>query len=74
MVGSVVRTLLDAGLDAVVVVTRSELVTGLGLPSDKRLSVAVNDDTSSQMIDSICIGLSVLLDNGAVPCDAVAGC
>ncbi len=70
IVGSVVRTLLDAGLDTVVLVTRSELLTRLGLPSDKRLSVAVNDDTSSQMIDSIRVGLSVLLDDGAAPRDA----
>jgi len=65
IVGSVVRTLLDAGLDAVVVVTRSKLVPGLGLPIDKRLSVASNDDASSQMIDSIRIGLSALFDDGA---------
>lgn len=65
MVGSVVRTLLDAGLDGVVLVTRSELVTRLSLPIDKRLSVAVNDDSSSQMIDSIRIGLSALLDDDA---------
>ena len=65
MVGSVVRTLLDAGLDTVVLVTRSELVARLGLPSDKRLSVAANDDASSQMIDSIRIGLSALFDDGA---------
>ena len=66
MVGGVVRTLLDAGLDAVVVVTRSELIARLGLPIDKRLSVAVNDDAASQMIDSIRIGLSALLDDCAV--------
>jgi molybdenum cofactor cytidylyltransferase len=65
MVGSVVRTLLDAGLDMVVLVTRSKLVTRLGLPSDKRLSLAVNDDASSHMIDSIRIGLSALFDDGA---------
>jgi molybdenum cofactor cytidylyltransferase len=70
MVGSVVRTLLDAGLDAVVVVTRSELVTRLGLPIDKRLSVAANDDAASQMIDSIRIGLSALFDNCAAPSGA----
>ncbi len=65
MVGGIVRTLLDAGLDAVVVVTRGELVADLGLPSDKRLSVAVNDDASSHMIDSIRIGLSALFDDDA---------
>ena len=63
MVGSVVQTLLDAGLDAVVVVTRSEFVARLGVPIDTRLSVAVNDNASSQMIDSIRIGLSVLFDD-----------
>lgn len=66
MVGSVARTLLDAGLDAIVVVTRSELIPGLGLPIDKKLSVAVNDDASSQMIDSIRIGLSALFDDRVV--------
>ncbi|MEK7328911.1 MAG: NTP transferase domain-containing protein, partial [Chloroflexota bacterium] len=60
--GRVVRTLLDAELDAVEVVPRSELVARLDLPSDKRLSVAVNDNASSQMIDSIRIGLSVLFN------------
>lgn len=63
MAGSVVRTLLDAGLDAVVLVTRSELVARLDLPIDKRLSVAVNDNASTHMIDSIRIGLSVLFDD-----------
>lgn len=63
--GRVARTLLDAELDAVVVVTRSELVVPLGLPSDRRLSVAVNDNESSQMIDSIRIALSTLLDDRA---------
>ena len=63
MVGSVVRTMLDFALDAVVVVTRSELVAELGLPNDKRISVAINDDAASQMIDSIRIGLSALFDD-----------
>ncbi len=55
--GTVARTLLDAGLAGVVVVTRTELVEALDLPSDPRLSVAINNDADSEMIDSIRIGL-----------------
>jgi molybdenum cofactor cytidylyltransferase len=71
MAGSVVRTLFDAGLDAVVVVTRSELVARLDLPNDKRLAVAVNDEASSQMIDSIRMGLSSLFDDRATDCTGI---
>lgn len=63
IVGKIVRTLLDAELDGVVVVTRSELVLDLDLPIDTRLSVAANNDPASQMIDSIRIGLSTLWDD-----------
>ncbi len=73
MVGRVVRTLLDAGLNAVVVVTQSELVARLELPKDKRVFLAVNDDAASQMIASIRIGLSTLFDDGAVPDDSDRG-
>ncbi len=70
MVGGVVRTLLDAGLDEVVVVTRSALVERLDLPTDRRLSVAVNDDESSQMIHSVRDGLSVLFHAATAPNEA----
>lgn len=67
MLAGVVRTLLDAGLNAVVVVTRRELAAGLDLPADARLSLALNDDPSSEMIDSIRIGLSALFTEGESP-------
>jgi CTP:molybdopterin cytidylyltransferase MocA len=67
IVGSVVRTLLNAGLEGVVVVTRSELLAELGLPVDTRVCVATNDDPASQMIDSVRIGLSTWFDGAVVP-------
>lgn len=66
IVGNLVRTLLDAELDGIVVVTRSELVQVLDLPIGDRLRVAINDDAASQMIDSIRLGLSTWLDNGVL--------
>lgn len=60
VVGTVTRTLLDSGLDAVVVVTRTGLVNALDLPDDARVLVAVNGDADSEMIDSIRIGLAGL--------------
>lgn len=60
IIGKIVRTLLDAELDGVVVVTRSELIPDLDLPIDRRLAVAANNDPECQMIDSIRIGLSKL--------------
>lgn len=62
ILGQVARTLLDAGLDRVVVVTRSELLADLDLPRDERLQIAINDDAASHMIDSIRIGLSTLFE------------
>lgn len=60
IVGSVVRTLLDVDLETVIVVTRRDLLSRLDLPEDSRVSIAINDDGGSQMIDSLRIGLSVL--------------
>jgi CTP:molybdopterin cytidylyltransferase MocA len=60
VVGTVVRTLLTAGVDAVVVVTRSELREALRLPEDRRVRVVINDDTDSEMIDSLRIGIAEL--------------
>ncbi|MGB2987902.1 MAG: nucleotidyltransferase family protein [Phycisphaerae bacterium] len=62
--GSVMRTLLDAGLDGVVVVTRTDLVDALDLPNDPKVEIAVNDDAHSEMIDSIRIGLARLVGEG----------
>ena len=58
--GTVARTLLGADIDGLVVVTRTELVEALDLPTDPRVAVAINDDADSEMIDSICIGLEML--------------
>jgi len=58
--GSVAQTMLDAKLEAVVVVTRSELIKTIGLPDDHRVMVAINDDPDSQMMDSILLGLRTI--------------
>ncbi len=62
MAARTAQTMLDAGVDAAVVVTRTELVEAIKLPQDDRLVIAINDDPSSQMIDSIRLGL-VRLDD-----------
>ena len=76
IVGTVARTLLDAGVTGVVVVTRNDLVKRLDLPDDERVGTTINDDTDSEMIDSIRIGLAGLagahspLDVGQSPSPA----
>lgn len=60
IVGTVTRTLLDAGVTGVVVVTRNDLVKKLDLPDDDRVGTAINDDADSEMIDSIRIALAGL--------------
>jgi molybdenum cofactor cytidylyltransferase len=65
MIGTVTRTLLEADLVGVVVVTRTELVEESDLPNDPRIIVAINDDPNSEMIDSIRIGLATLAGEGA---------
>ncbi|UCC30699.1 MAG: nucleotidyltransferase family protein [Phycisphaerales bacterium] len=60
IVGTVTRTLLDAGVTGVVVVTRNDLVKRLDLPDDDRVGIAINDDADSEMIDSIRIALAGL--------------
>lgn len=60
MTAIVVQNMLHAGLSGVVVVTRSDLLSALGLPRDKRIVPAINDDPDSEMMDSIIRGLSVL--------------
>lgn len=62
--------MLSAGLDAVVVVTRTELLDTIDLPQDHRLLVVINDDASSQMLDSIRLGLNHLNDVRNLPADA----
>lgn len=67
MVATVVSTLLEVPVFGVVVVTRGELLDASRLPDDPRVVVAFNEDPSTQMIDSVRIGLRALsgLDNGA---------
>jgi molybdenum cofactor cytidylyltransferase len=62
MVGVVVRTLLHADLDGVVVVTRSEPAAFLDLPGDPRIVIVYNDDANSEMIDSVRLGLARLTE------------
>ncbi len=76
VVGTVVRALLEAGSDEILVVTRGELVAQLDLPHDHRVTVALNEDAESEMIDSVRIGLSVLLsrivEDGRSPRESVS--
>jgi molybdenum cofactor cytidylyltransferase len=60
LAATVTRTLLDADVGGVVVVTRSELLDDLQLPNDARVRVAQNDDPDSEMIDSVRVGLVAL--------------
>ena len=70
MTAQTARTMLAADLEAVVVVTRTELVEAIDLPRDDRLLVAINDDSSSQMMDSIRIGLDSLNQAFGLSADA----
>ena len=69
---AVTRTLLEAGASGVVVVTRTQLSEQLRLPDDARVHTAVNDNTGSEMIDSIRIGLTRLDGLGAKGADGVS--
>lgn len=60
MTARVARTMLDAQVSAVAVVTRSELVGLLALPEDDRVVIGINDDPATHMLDSVRIGLSSL--------------
>ena len=62
LVGTVTRTLLEAGVDSLVVVTRTALVSELELPDDARVRIAFNDNDAAEMVDSIRIGLTALVD------------
>lgn len=65
MVAVVAGTLLDAGITGIVVVTRTELLDSLALPTGDRVNVVINDDPNSEMIDSIGMGCTWLVDHGA---------
>jgi len=60
MVAAVVQSLLDAGVNGVVGVTRTEFADRLALPADPRVIITINDRADSEMIDSIRAGLEVL--------------
>jgi molybdenum cofactor cytidylyltransferase len=60
MAATVVSTLLAAGVNGVVVVTRNELRERLKLLDDPRVRTALNDAANSEMLDSIRIGLEAL--------------
>lgn len=63
---SITQTLLAAGADGVMVVTRTDLLGVLDLPDDPRVHIAINDDSDSEMIDSIRIGM-IEIDAIAAP-------
>ena len=71
VVSAVVRTILDANVSGVIVVTHTQLVTDLRLPADPRVRTAINDDERSEMIDSIRIGLSAIAELGPNDQDGV---
>lgn len=58
IVAAVVRTMLSADVDGIVVVTRTDLKDALMLPDNPRITIAFNDDAKSQMIDSVRLGLA----------------
>lgn len=60
LAAAVTQTLLEANVSGVVVVTRSALAGRLELPADERVHLAINDDPTSEMIDSIRLGLATL--------------
>ncbi len=62
LAGTVTRTLLAAGVDSLVVVTRTPLVSELELPDDTRVRIAFNDNDAAEMIDSVRIGLTAIVD------------
>lgn len=60
MVAAVVKTLLEAGVAGVVVVTRTDLLDALDLPADPRVQTTLNDDPDTEMLDSVRIGVEHL--------------
>lgn len=70
LAAAVTRTLLNADVSGVVVVTRTQLIDQLRLPSDPRVRVATNN-AESEMIDSVRIGLVALQEARAGDDDGV---
>jgi molybdenum cofactor cytidylyltransferase len=58
MLERVVDTMRAAGIERVVVVTNSETEQALRLSGRPGLSVVINDDAASEMIDSVRLGLA----------------
>lgn len=58
--GGVVRTMLDTDICAIAVVTRTDLLNALDLPGNDRVRIVINDDPTTQMLDSIRLGLAHL--------------
>jgi len=73
LVGMVTRTLLNAGVDRVVVVMRSNLIDSADLPPDPRVITAANDRQGAAMIDSVRVGLDRLAREMNVACDQETG-
>ncbi len=71
MAARVVTALLDAGVTGLVIVTREELLDALGLPTGPRVHVAFNEDTESEMIDSIRIGITALKQRNQSSSDGI---
>ncbi len=69
LAGTVTRTLLAGGVDSLVVVTRAPLVSKLELPDDARVRIAFNDNDAAEMIDSVRIGLTTLVDEQDRNCE-----
>lgn len=63
MLLNIVDTMIDAGVSHVMVVTRRAIAESLGLPHRVRVQVAFNEDESTEMIDSVRIGLHALLQH-----------
>jgi CTP:molybdopterin cytidylyltransferase MocA len=60
MAAAVADALLEAGAANIVVVTRTDVLDALNLPSDPRVQTALNDDPDTEMLDSIRIGIDRL--------------
>lgn len=60
MAATVAQNMLASGVQGIVVATRSELSSALELPDDSRIRIVINDDPTSQMLDSIRIAVATL--------------
>ena len=86
MLSAVLKPLSASRVEGIVLVTRSAIAESLGAEQVRDVLVAINDDDTSEMIDSIRIGLSTwrrqttvrdcdgfLVCHGAVPPDCLRG-